>query len=312
MNKKLEQALKGMFPNEDISPIVKAVSEMVEHAVADRVADLEAEATQKLTEAYEQAEAAIAAVEETAEVGYQQAFTLIEDYARRFEAQAEAYENAQEEGYDEAWEMVKKTEIEKNNVEVEVYKEFNEKLNQMRDLFVEKMNVYLEMAKKEIYEEARREILNDPRTAEHRVAMSRIAETVSAYMSEDDFAGATSARLEEAERNVNELRDQMRALEMRNVRLGTKNQKLEETVNQFNNMLTESAKTEKRERVNKNRTVSGRGQRVLENESVIAEYHNPNTSKTNDQESEGNSLVESNQILDEYLVLSGLKENTNY
>lgn len=294
--KKLTEALKKLFPNQDIHDVEVAVTELV----AEARAEIEAEYNGKLAEAYQQVSEDLAAAEAKAEAGYQQAYEIIMDQQLRLEQQAEAYENAMEEGYEEAWEMLEAEKAKNNNIEVEIYNEFDNKLKQMRSFMVDKVHQFLELQNAEIYEQARRDVLNDPRMLEHRVAMAKIAETVASYLSEDDFAGATSAKLEEANKVIEDLKGHLRVLEARNVRISTQNTKLTESVRGLQTTLTESTKVERKERARIAGNASGRGQRALESEQIIAEYHNPKSNKQEDQ------LDESNDVLNDLLVLAGV------
>jgi hypothetical protein len=56
----------------------------------------------------------------------------------------------------------------------------------------------------------KRDILNDPRMAEHKVALDKIVEVTSQYLSDEDFNGATSSKLEEALKSVEEMKGQLR------------------------------------------------------------------------------------------------------
>jgi hypothetical protein len=305
--KKFTEALKKAtgLPAESLKEVEAALAEMVQEAIAQKEAAIKAAFQEQLNAAYEEADAAITEAEAVADAGYQQAYGIILDYAERLEQQSEAYENAQEEGYEQAYAKIEAIEAEAAAAEGKIYEEFNNKLKQMRDLFVEKIHNYLEMSKAEIYSEARRDILNDPRTAEHRVAIEKIAETVSTYLDDENLVNATSNRIEEANKQIEELRSNIRLIEQRNVTLSMKNQRLDEEVRSAKNLLTESTKTERKERAKNAGNVSGRGQRALESERVISEYHNPQVSKNDDSD---DSIMESNQVLNDYLFLSGLTQ----
>ena len=300
MSKKITEALRKLLPADAVREVEAAVSEMM----AEAKAELEAEFNDKLTEAYSQVSDELASAEETADQGYQQAYEIIQDLQLRLEHQAEEYEAKMEEGYTEAWDMLQAEKAKNDNIEVELYEEFNEKLKQMKDFMVEKMDLYLNLQNAEIYEHARRDLLSDPRMVEHKVALDKIVEIAASYATDDNFVGTSSAKLEETLKAVEDLRGHVRVLESRNVRLTTQNSKLTEQVREAANVITENHKVEKIERTKNARTVSGRGQRVL-GEQVIAEYENKksnNSSANNDQ-----NLIESNSVLDELLVLSGLK-----
>lgn len=292
--------LKKLIPAEHVNEVVKAIENMV----AERVAKVEADFNAKLQEAYDTVSAELAEAEAIAEAGYQQAYDLIMDQQLRIEAMQEEFDNAIDEGYEEAWEMLRAEESKNKDIEVEIYKEFDQKLRAMNDFYVEKIDAFLQLQNAEIYEHARRDILNDPRMVEHKVALDKIVEVAAAYLSEEDFQGATSSKLEEAYGMVQKMREDLRVLEARNVRISTQNTRLQEQVREMHGMMSESTQVERRERARTVRSASGRGQRVLGNEQVIAEYSNPQARRSDDDQ----SLIESNDVLNDLLVLSGLKQ----
>jgi regulator of replication initiation timing len=110
----------------------------------------------------------------------------------------------------------------------------------------------------------------------------------SQYLSDEDFNGATSGKLEEASKSIEEMKGQLRIMEARNIRLSTENTKLNETVRQASELISESRKvstaskkeaviTEQKERVQKAKNVTGSGHTVDKTDGVvIAEYANPN------------------------------------
>lgn len=305
MNKVLE-ALKKMLPAGDVQEVAKAVEDMISEAEAKIEAKKEKEFNAKLLEAYDKVSAELAEAEETAHTGYKQAFAHIQELTLRLERQQEEFDNLMDEGFDEAYAMLEAEQAKNNNLEVEMYEEFNNRLKRMKDMFVEKFDQFSQLQYAEIYEQARRDILNDPRMVEHKVALDKIIDIVGNYVSEDDFAGVNSTKVNEAFKAVEDLKGQVRVLEARNVRLSTQNNKLNEQVREMNNVLTESTKVEKQERKRIAGTASGRGSKVLGGkEQIIAEYHNPQAQQNDD---DGQSLMENNAVLDDLLVLSGLKD----
>jgi hypothetical protein len=305
MNKVLE-ALKKILPAEHVQEVATAVEAMIAEAEAKIEAKKEKEFNAKLLEAYDKVSAELQEAEATAETGYKQAFAHIQELTLRLERQQEEFDNLMDEGFSEAYEMLEKEQAKNNNLEVEMYEEFNNRLKRMKDMFVEKFDQFSQIQYAEIYEAARRDIMNDPRMVEHKVALDKIIDIVGNYVSEEDFAGVNSTKVNEAFKAVEDLKGQVRVLEARNVRLSTQNNKLNEQVREMNNMLTESTKVEKQERKRVAGTASGRGSKVLGGkEQIIAEYHNPQAQQ---QDDDGQSLVENNAALEDLLALAGLTE----
>jgi hypothetical protein len=126
-----------------------------------------------------------------------------------------------------------------------------------------------------MYEQARRELLNDPQVAEHKVAMDRVVGILSDYISQEDYTLATSSKLEEALKTLEELRNKQRILEARNMRLSTDNKKLNENVRVLAEATKSNGQTiteERNARAEKAKNVTGRGQKVTQDVKVIAEH----------------------------------------
>ena len=296
---KIVEALKKLLPENEVNEVANAVGEILEQAKEK----LEAEYNQKLEEAYAELTGELAEAEKIAEQGYEEAYAIIGDLRNRLEIQGQEYKDALEEGYEEAYQMLKAERAKNENLEVEMYEEYDQKLAEMKEYIVDKVDQFLQLKGHEIYEQARRDVLADPRLAEHKVALDKIVNIATGYMSDEDFGGMNNERLEEASREIEALKGQMRILEARNIRISTENTKLNEAVRQAQDLITESRKVvskekksailaEQKERVEKAKNVSGRGT-VSSDNVVISEHNNA---------SAGNS------DMDQLLVLSGLKQ----
>ena len=275
---KIVEALKKLLPQAEVNEVADTVNELLEQAKTS----LETEYNQKLEEAYAELTNELAESEKTAERGYEEAYAIIGDLRSRLEVQGDEYKAALEEGYEEAYQMLK-TEREKNqNLEVEMYEEYDGKLSEMKEYIVDKVDQFLQLKGKEIYHQARQDIINDPRMAEHKVALERIIDITSNYLSDEDFAGVNSAKLESATKSIEELKGQMRILEARNIRISTENTKLTENIRQAQELISESRKVvakerksavvnEQKERTEKAKNATGRG--TTSNETVVISEH---------------------------------------
>jgi len=295
---KIMEAIKKLLPESDVKEVSSAIGEMLEQAKTN----LEKEYNEKLEEAYTELSGELKGAEKTAEKGYEEAYAIIADLRNRLEVQGEEYKQALEEGYEEAYQMLKNERSKNNGIEVELYEEYDKKLLEMKEYIVDKVDQFLQVKGHEIYEQARKDILSDPRLAEHKVVLDRIVDITSNYMSDDDMNNVSSAKLEEVNKNLDELKGQLRIMEARNIRLSTENTKLNENMRHATNLVTEHRKanvssrnseviTEQKERSEKARNVTGRGQKIVEREVVIAE-----------------NAISSNSDLDQILVLSGVKK----
>lgn len=294
---KIVEALKKLLPESEVNEVSSAVQEMLDHAKAD----LEAEFNQKLEEAYAELSGEIVDAEKVAEQGYEEAYSIIADLRNRLEIQGEEYKSALEEGYEEAYQMLKQEKETNQKLEVEMYEEYDKKLVEMKEYIVDKVDQFLQLKGQEIYEQAKRDVINDPRMVEHKVALDKIVDITANYLSDEDFAAVSSSKLEETTKLVEEMKAQLRIMEARNIRVSTENTKLNEAVRQAQEVINESrtivARTKKESVVNeqKERTeratnVTGRGR--TEDGEVISEYASP----------------KNDAGMDQLLILSGLKQ----
>lgn len=300
MGNKIVESLKKLLPEEQVNEVASAVTEMLSEAQET----MEAEYNKNLEEAYAQLSAELAEAEKTAYTGYQEAYEIINDLRNRLDVQKVEFEKTLEEGYEEAYQMLLAERNNKSKVEVDLYEEYDAKLAEMKNYIVEKVDQFLQLKGGEIYEQARQDLVNDPRIVEHKVALDKIVNITSNYLSDEEKTFATSSKLDESRKQVEDLRGQIRMLEARNIRLSTDNTRLNEAVRKTSNVITESRKvvaeskkakvlTEQKERATKVKNASGRGHIDTENVQVIAEY-NSNNGETN-----------------ELLILSGVKKPKN-
>jgi len=305
MENKITEALKKILPADQLNEVASAVTEMIE----DAKSEMESEFNKNLEEAYSQLSGELSEAEKTAYQGYQEAYEIINDLNNRLSVQKEEFETALEEGYEEAYQMLVNERNSKATVETNLYEEYDSKLAEMKNYIVEKVDQFLQHKGTEIYEQAKRDLINDPRLLEHKVALDKIVNITSDYLSDEERTFGTSKKLEEASKAIQELKGQLRIMEARNIRLSTDNTRLHESKKAA--MMTESripapaAKTaalakpakkaqviaEQNARVAKTKNASGRGHTDTENVQVIAEF-NDNT----------------NGVVNELLVLSGVKK----
>jgi curved DNA-binding protein CbpA len=301
MEHKIVESLKKLLPEDQVNEVASAVSEML----AEATESLEQEYNTNLEEAYSQLSAELAQAEKVAYHGYQEAYEIINDLNSRLEVQKAEFDKTLEEGYEEAYQMLLSERNSKGKVEVDLYEEYDAKLAEMKNYIVEKVDQFLQLKGGEIYEQARHDLMNDPRIVEHKVALDKIVNITSNYLSDEEKTFATTTKLDEAVKKVDELKGQLRMLEARNIRLSTDNTRLNESVRRTSSVMTEARKvmsvenkktkliTEQKERASKVKSASGRGHIDTDNVQVIAEY--------NTGSGEANEL----------LILSGVKKNKN-
>jgi hypothetical protein len=150
MNQKIKEALEKLLPEDQLSEVVSAIEEML----AEAKTSLEEEYNSKLEEAYSELSKELKDAESTAESGYAEAYSIISELRNRLEVQSEEYEAALEEGYEEAYEMLKEERSKNKNIEVSLYEEYDNKLAEMKDYIVDKVDQFLQFKGSEIYEQA--------------------------------------------------------------------------------------------------------------------------------------------------------------
>jgi len=282
---KIIEALSKVLSDEQQ---LKDVASAVESYLGEAKVELEQEFETKLNSAYEELSNEVKTAEKTAEQGYQEAFAIISDLRNRLETQRSEFESALEEGYEEAYQMLVSERGKNTNIEADLYEEYDKKLSQMKEFMIDKIDEFLAVKGKDIYEQARRELMNDPAIAEHKVTLNKIIEHVSDYITDEEYALATSSKLEEAQKQVEELAAKARLLEARSVRLSAENTKLTEAVRQREELIKEhavvAAKSDKNERQESAKNATGRGSKVTGKEVVIGEHSEEETTKDSGEE----------------------------
>src|ERR1035437_9776836 len=296
---KILETLKTLLPADQVTE----VSSAIEASLGEAKVELEKEFSTKLEEAYGELTTELKEAEKVAETGYAEAFGIITDLRNRLETQRSEYEHALEEGYEEAYQMLLAERGKKETLESELYEAYDKKLGQMKEYMVDKIDQFLAIKGKEIYEQAKRDVVNDPALVEHKMTLDKIVETVSEYISDDEFASVTNSKVEETKKTVEELKAQVRLLESKNIRISTENSKLHEAVRQGGELLKEHTVKETEKKAEK---AEGRGKKVLDRVEVIAEAKDA----AREPEARGDkSLADSlgTDLTDQWKVLSGIK-----
>lgn len=302
---KIVEALTKLLPGDAVAEVTEAVKNELEGAKQA----YEQEYSSKLEEAYAELSDELKSAEETAIQGYKEAYAIIEDLRNRLGTQQKEFELSMEEGYEEAYQMLIAEKGKNENLEVEMYDQFNTKLQEMKEYMVDKVDAFLQYKNNEIYKSVKNEVANDPRNAEHKVALDRVVECVAEYIGDESFTASNSVKVEEVSRKVEELKSQVKILEARNIRLSADNTKLTEAVRETQKVITESAKVEKKERVEKAKNAQGRG-RAVNDPELVAEW-NDNKSEEKKSNNVDTTLVESldPDLLRQMQVLAGTKNN---
>jgi regulator of replication initiation timing len=283
---KILEALGSLLPEDQVKQISAAVNEML----AAEKTNLKNEFTAKLDAGYAELATELKEAEATAEAGYKEAYAIIEDLHARLETQRNEYETAMDEGYEEAYQMILAERGKNEKLELEMYESYDKKLAEMKDYMVEKIDAFLQGKTVEMYEHARRDILNDPAMVEHKLTLDRVVETVAEYISDEDYALATSKKLEDLQKQLEDFKANQKILEARNIRLSMDNKNLNESVKKKEAMIVEHKEEvkveEKKERAEKVKNVTGRG---VVSEGIVPEF---SSAEKKDNVTKTNRLVE--------------------
>lgn len=299
---KVLAALSGLIPEEAQAKVVEAVKAMLDEAVAELAESYDA----KVVEVEEKAEVAQAAAEKVCEQGYAEAYDIILDQRDRIETLKEEYEQQLEEGYQEAFEMLQQERSKNDTLEVDLYEEYDNRLGEIKEYIVDKVDQFLAQKGEEFFTTAKRDVLNDPAIAEHKVALDKILEVASHYLDAEDYNFATTSKLDELQRQIEENKGQLKILEARNMRLHTENTKLNEVARQAQEVLTEGARIERTARKNAAKNAQSRGQRVIDDVKVIAEHTNAAGEPVADED---HATTARNKLFQEWRTLAGYGDN---
>ncbi len=300
------EALKKLLPETDVNDVYESVKTVLE----EKNKELENEFDNKLQEAYSELSKQLTETEEKAKEGYNQAYAIIAELRNRLDLQREEYEKEMHEGFEQAYQQIKLEEEKNKTIEIDMYEQYDSKLEEMKEYMVDKLDEFFKEQVSQIYQQARRDILNDPRLAEHKVALDKIVDITANYLSDHEVAGVTSEKLSEAAKEIENMKGQLKILEARNIRLSTDNTKLNEVFRQIkeeNSRLNETVKeTKKVVLENKNTAV------VNEQKERIKKVANvTGNGSSNATANDAGVILENNEqgeFSSELLALAGLKK----
>lgn len=250
------KALSGLVSEEAQTEVSAAVASFLDEAVNE----IEAVAAAKQEERDAEWQAKLDEAQKTGYEGYAQAWDMVLDLRERLEIQKEEFDAALDEGYEEAFKMIQDEKQKASVLENDLYEEYERKLHQIKEFMVDKLDVFLSHQGDKYYEMAKRDLLNDPTLAEHKLAFDRILEVAADYLSDEDYAYATSSKIDALAKDLDEAKATLRLMEGKNTRLRIENTRLNETVRKAQeNLVTESVTADVKERVQKAKKAEGRG-----------------------------------------------------
>lgn len=305
----ITKALAGLIPEDAQKSVQEAISTFIESAISE----LEEEYNAKLEDTYKQVSDEKKQDESVAEEGYSQAWEIITDLRDRLEVQKEEFDQALEEGYEEAYQMLQEERAKNDTLEVDLYEEYDKRLADIKEYMVDKIDQFLQLQGEKYYEMAKRDVMNDPTVAEHKLAFEEILGVASKYLSDEDHAFATTTRVEGMQKILEEQKAQMRIMEAKNMRLKTDNDRLNESFRQQQEVINEHTnRSDKKERLEKAKKAEGRGQLETDKKRqvVLAEYADETVQRNKDRGSD-EPLVEriGEEVFNDWKHLSGLTKD---
>jgi uncharacterized coiled-coil protein SlyX len=107
---------------------------------------------------------------------------------------------------------------------------------------------------------AKKDVLNDPAIAEHKLAFEKVLEVAQNFLTDEDFAFATSSRVEGLNKQLTEQKRNIQILEAKNMNLATQLNESIKKIQSSQSRVDESKNNERTARAEKARTVEGRGE----------------------------------------------------
>jgi hypothetical protein len=300
------EALSALVPEETRDKVTAVVTSLLDEAVGSIKEKLMSEYNGKLDEGYR-----IIAEErekdwQTAEQGYKQALDIIYDLRARLEKQNEEFQATLVEEYEKAYQMILAERQKNEELETTLYEEFNKRTEAIKEYIVEKCDDFLGEMGDEYYEAARREVLQDPCLAEHRIAFERVLDVAKDYLSDEDIMLNTTGKVDGLETQVESLNLQKRQIEGKCMRLMTENNKMHDYLKETKELVEKNMLNEQNERLSQARKVQGRGDAVVEPEREVLLGEVADRSAVTDK---GINSDDPQTITEQWQVLAGIREN---
>jgi len=297
------EALSGLVPEDAQDKLTVAVTTLLDEAVADLKASLEADAKAKLDEEVKNIAGEREKDWQTAEQGYKQAYDIISDLRARLARQETEFEESMKEEYESAYQMILDERKKNETLEASLHEAYEKELKVRDEKLVDMVDTFLEKMGEEYYESARREVMNDPYLAEHRMAFEKVIDVVKDYVSEEDVANNTGSKLKDLEQKLESVESTRRQLEQKNMKLMTENHKYQEYLKETKELLEKNLLNEQNARVESAKKVEGRGKTVNEpqREVVIGEAVDRSTT------ADAQNITSDNDIATQWQVLAGIR-----
>ena len=284
---KVLEALGNLVPEQDRAKIEAVVEEYLKETTEK----LEAEYNANLDEAYKTVAAEKANDEKVAYQGYNEALEIITDFKNRLESQREEFEAQLDESYSQSREMVLAERKAKEELEVELWKRYENKVNEEAEALTDKIDKYLEFHEAELREMIKTEVLSDPYMLEHKLAWDKVLTLASDWLSDEDYSSASNKKIDELKRQVNESANRNQMLEAKVNKLALERDKLHEQVRAKEAVITETTENGRQE---SKKTVQGKGVLEFANDrkEVVVLKEATETREPSNRLNESNSALE--------------------
>lgn len=275
------KALNGVLPED----VVAKVSDVITSSLDEATKEIESDFQTQLDEAYQEFRDATGKLQEKAYAGYSQAYQIICEMKDRLVLQSEENKRVMDEGFNEAWTMLQEERSKNDTLENDLHEVYEGKYGDLKKWLVKKMDRFIQTQGDKYYEEARKDLMNDPIFSENRLAFQKILESAATILTDEDFAVAASSKVESLAKEKEELKKQLQMMESRNMRLSMEKHQLQDSVRRTKVNLLETVGVEKSDKVRKQerkqllenaKKAQGRGKIEPNNDRqvVIGEYSN--------------------------------------
>ena len=280
---KIMESFKGMLPENQTQAVEQAINEFVQQTEQKIKTDYEKtleesykEWDHQLKEAKEEGEKKLKEAEAVAYEGYDEAKTLIEQKEEAIQTQKTEFEDFLTEQYKQAKEMIDSEKSRNDQIEQDLYEAYTQQVEDVKDDLVNKIDSFLGEKVEEIAEAVRKELRNSPEVLESKVAYERIKTIVAESLSPTQLHAQSNDKIDALQDSMDQMKNELKALKAKNMRLVTENQNYEKTLRESNENNTDTRlqevrrDTERRvaERIAEN--VEGRG-KIVSQEDLITE-----------------------------------------
>ncbi len=252
VTQKIMESFKGMIPEDQAYNVEQAISEFVGETELKIKSEYEKtleesykEWDEQLREARQEGENKAREIEAIALEGYQEAKNMLEEKEEEMIVQKSEFENFLEEQYSIAGTMLEEERNKNEEIEQNLYEAYSQQVEDIKEDLVNKIDSFLNDRIEEISNAVRKELKNSPEVLENKVAFDRIKDIVAASLTPNEISNTASSKVEELEEGIDHLKNEIKALKAKNLRLTTENAQF----NKEHKMISESNNSDEKDEV---------------------------------------------------------------